>query len=107
MEVIMVWGGGLLVITFNSYIPWTEQQQLHSLDGTAFTLVAHVASSGNVRDIFINMHYFCLCCELTYVGGYCQCVYAHCRCEWGAWSRRQKLCTASLVEARTTVQSYS
>ena len=65
----MVCGGGLLVITFNSYIPWTEQQQLHSLDGTAFTLVAHVASSGNVRDIFINMHYFCLCCELTYVGG--------------------------------------
>ena len=74
-------------------------QQLHSLDGTAFTLVAHVASSrkcnymlstyfaqqkhcqdlfvpngvcsltADVRDTFINMHYFCLCCEFVDVGG--------------------------------------
>jgi len=32
----MVCGDGLLVVT----------DKLHSLDGTAFTLVAHVASSG-------------------------------------------------------------
>lgn len=78
----------------------------------------------DVRDIFIHMHYFCLC----YMWGMfdhkplwmlrsmhvhdalrrvmCQCVYAHCRCEWGAWSRCQKLCTASLVEAQRTVQNY-
>ena len=35
----------------------------------------------------------------------CQCVYAHCTCKWGVWSRRQKLCAAGLVGPQRTVQN--
>lgn len=76
----MVYGGGLLVVTSNSYIPWTEQ---HSplrlmLSGNVTTCYLHILLSKNicqvifvpngvcpltvdVRDIFIYMHYFCSC----------------------------------------------